>query len=63
MRDEYPDPYPQRYQKNIPYGFVKQNGALLMTLKNGEVVFPTLVSADQPVSIVAELGEPHLSEE
>jgi hypothetical protein len=41
-REEYPDPYPQRYRKNIPYGFVKQRGTLLMTLKDGEVVFPFL---------------------
>lgn len=41
-KDEYPDPYPQRYRKNIPYSFVKQNGTLLMTLKDGEVEFPVL---------------------
>jgi hypothetical protein len=37
---EYPDPYPQRYRKSIPFGWVKTNGILLMTLKDGEVVFP-----------------------
>lgn len=37
---EYPDPYPQRYRKNIPFGWVKQNGTLLMTLTNGEVTYP-----------------------
>lgn len=42
-KEEYPDPYPQRYRKNIPYGFVKENGTLLMTLLDGEVVFPSLV--------------------
>jgi hypothetical protein len=41
-KEEYPDPYPQRYRKNIPYGFVKENGTLLMTLVDGEVVFPSL---------------------
>jgi hypothetical protein len=41
-KDEYPDPYPQRYRKNIPYGFVKEKGTLLMTLVDGEVVFPVL---------------------
>lgn len=41
-KEKYPDPYPQRYRKNIPYGFVKKNGTLLMTLKDGEVVFPEL---------------------
>jgi hypothetical protein len=43
-KDEYPDPYPQRYRKNIPYGFVKENGTLLMTLIDGEVAFPDLVT-------------------
>jgi hypothetical protein len=38
--DEYPDPYPQRYRKNIPFHWVQQNGILLMTLVNGEVAFP-----------------------
>jgi hypothetical protein len=38
----FPNPYRQRYRKNVPYGFVKQNGTLLMTLKDGEVVFPVL---------------------
>ena len=36
----YPDPYPQRYRKNIPFNWVKQNGVLLMTLTDGEVTFP-----------------------
>lgn len=39
---EFPEPYRQRYRKNVPYGWVKDNGALLMTLLNGEVVFPKL---------------------
>lgn len=39
--DEYPDPYPQRYRKNVPYGWIKQHGVLLMTLTNGEVTYPT----------------------
>jgi hypothetical protein len=38
--DEYPDPYPQRYRKNIPFHWVQQNGLLLMTLVNGEVASP-----------------------
>ncbi len=40
--EEYPNPYQQRYRKNIPYEWVKNNGILLLTLKDGEVVFPTL---------------------
>lgn len=36
----YPDPYPQRYRKSITYGFVKEHGKLLMTIKDGEVIFP-----------------------
>ena len=39
---EYPDPYPQRYRKSIPYKWVKSNGVLLMTLTNGEVTFPEI---------------------
>ena len=61
--DEYPDPYRQRYRKNVPYGFVKQNGTLLMTLKDGELVFPTLASEVPPASIDAEVGEPGQSED
>jgi hypothetical protein len=38
--EDYPDPYPQRYRKNIPFNWVKQNGLLLMTLKKGEVTYP-----------------------
>jgi len=43
-REQYPDPYPQRYRKNVPYGFVKENGTLLMTLIDGEVAFPDLAT-------------------
>lgn len=53
-RNEYPDPYPQRYRKNVPYGFVKQNGTLLMTLKNGEVVFPTLAADASSATDIVE---------
>src|SRR5471030_1760258 len=56
---DYPDPYiaGRRYRCRIPYDFVKQNGTLLMTLKDGELVFPTLVSEAPPVSIDPEGGE------
>jgi len=37
---EYPDPYPQRYRKNIPFSWVKKNAILLMTLVDGEVIYP-----------------------
>ena len=33
---EYPDSYPQRYRKNVPFQWVKENGILLMTLVDGE---------------------------
>jgi hypothetical protein len=59
-RDAYPDPYPQRYRKNIPYGFVKQHGTLLMTLKDGEVVFPALLPDAERVGSVAA-AEPDAS--
>jgi hypothetical protein len=55
-RDEYPDPYPQRYRKNVPYGFVKQHGTLLMTLKDGEVTFPQLVAEGTKDSVATEGG-------
>jgi hypothetical protein len=61
--DEYPNPYPQRYRKSIPYGFVKQNGALLMSLKDGEVIFPALVDEVAPVSIDGEGNESDQPEE
>jgi len=38
--DEYPDPYPQQYRKNIPFAWVKKNAVLLMTLTDGEVTYP-----------------------
>jgi hypothetical protein len=44
--DQYPNPYPQRYRKNIPYSWVKNNGILLMTLKDGEVLFPAIVKEE-----------------
>lgn len=56
--DSYPDPYPQRYRKNIPYGFVKQNGVLLMSLKDGEVVFPSLESEITTTVAPDEKSEP-----
>ncbi len=56
--EEYPDPYPQRYRKSIPYGFVKKNGTLLMILKDGEVVFPTLSVGERSASIDDEGSEP-----
>ena len=37
---EYPEPYLQRYRKNIPFKWVKENGILLMSLADGEVIFP-----------------------
>ncbi|MGC1613204.1 MAG: hypothetical protein WA736_00830 [Candidatus Acidiferrum sp.] len=40
---EYPDPYPQRYRKNIPFTWVEKNAILLMTLRDGEVTYPETV--------------------
>jgi hypothetical protein len=48
--EQYPDPYPQRYRKNIPYAWVKANGILLMTLKDGEVVFPKILVEEAPAA-------------
>lgn len=44
--ENFPEPYGQRYRKNIPYGWVKKNGHLLMTLTDGEVTFPNVAVAD-----------------
>jgi hypothetical protein len=55
--DEYPNPYPQRYRKNVPYGFVRKNGALLMTLKDGEVTYPVLAGEEPSVSVEVDNGE------
>jgi hypothetical protein len=44
--EEYPDPYPQRYRKSIPFQWVKKNGTLLMTLTDGEVTYPESAQAE-----------------
>lgn len=44
---EYPDPYPQRYRKNIPFHWVKEHATLLMTLTDGEVTFPEVVAKNK----------------
>ena len=54
---EYPEPYRQRYRKSVPYGFVKKNGILLMSLKDGEVVFPKLGDDPTTASIETEHHE------
>lgn len=51
----YPDPYPQRYRKSIPYGFVKKHGQLLMTIERGEVTYPDL-QAVPPETVRADDG-------
>jgi hypothetical protein len=43
--DKYPDPYPQRYRKSVPFSWVKKHGSLLMTLEEGEVTFPSIKRA------------------
>jgi len=43
---EFPDPYQQRYRKNIPFRWVQQNAKLLMSLRDGEVTYPLLQSAN-----------------
>ena len=42
---KFPDPYLQRYRKSIPFAWVKKNGLLLMSLRNGEVEYPNLSPA------------------
>lgn len=50
LRD-YPDPYQQRYRKNVGYTWVKMNSVLVMTLADGEVVFPKLTIEEPPKSV------------
>ena len=54
---EYPNPYPQRYRKNIAYSWVKANGILLMTLTNGEVTFPVIEFDQLSNGVTLETGE------
>jgi hypothetical protein len=44
LRD-YPDPYPQRYRRGISFSWVKKNGVLLMSLRDGEVEYPKISPA------------------
>ena len=60
---DYPSPYQQRYRKSIPSGFVNRNGTVLMVLKDGELVYPTLVRERPPTSTDGEPGEPDQSED
>ena len=53
--ENYPDPYPQRHRRNIPYKWVKENGVLLMTLTDGEVTYPKIAPADK--SEIPQLAE------
>jgi hypothetical protein len=52
LRD-YPDPYPKntRYRKRITYDWVIENGTLLMTIKNGEVIYPKLEIVSPPLVV------------
>ncbi len=42
---KWPNPYKQRYRKSVPFHWVKKNGIVLMSLRNGEVEYPKLRSA------------------
>jgi hypothetical protein len=55
--DKFPDPYRQRYRRSVPYGYVKEHGTLLMTLKNGEVAYPPTASQDASPSSDGEEEE------
>jgi hypothetical protein len=45
-------------RRSVPYGFVKKNGLLLMTLRDGEVVFPKLAIETEPARILSGESEP-----
>lgn len=37
-KQNYPNPYPQRYRNNISFNWVKQNAQLLLTIEEGKIV-------------------------
>jgi len=43
---EFPKPYPQRYRRSVPYGWVLENGTLLMRIENGEVTHPKIAPSE-----------------
>ncbi len=45
--EEYPEPYRQRYRRSVPFGWVKKNGLLLMSLRDGEIEYPEI----EPVTL------------
>ncbi len=47
--NKYPDPYPQRYRKQVPFHWVKKNGVLLMSIEDGEVKYPPSAKGEKPV--------------
>src|SRR5260370_3945729 len=53
---EYPDPYPQRYRKNIPFNWVERNALLLMTLTEGEVTYPATPPPPPPTQRPSSLA-------
>ncbi len=56
----YPDPYPQRYRKSIPFGVVSRIGDLLMRIEKGEITFPELdqVPVSEAVPVVKKRTKP-----
>lgn len=51
----FPDPYPQRYRKQVSNNWVREHGKLLMTLHEGEVIFPKLEIETPPTT--ADAGD------
>jgi hypothetical protein len=39
---DFPVPYLQRYRKSIPFQWVRAHGTLLMSIENGEVIYPKI---------------------
>lgn len=54
--EAFPDPYRQRYRKSIPYTFVKENGTLLMTIKDGEVIHPKVLHREPLIDVRTDEG-------
>jgi hypothetical protein len=40
-RKNYPNPYPQRYRKQIPFKWVESNANVLLVIENGKLVLKT----------------------
>jgi hypothetical protein len=55
---QLPDPYEgQRFRRNVPFKWVRDNATLLMSLRNGEVEFPKLRPAPTEAFVASTKNE------